>query len=190
MLFKISVLERYITTGNTDGEGSRKAGTSVSRARPKFTGRGTSDEASSEGATTSAHAKCKDPYPMATRDALLNLLGSPLRGSFTSRSGNSSPSSLPLPGVKLALAKFHLVSALCSLHLSRKLADSDWNAAVKEKKLRQCVLDGFEICGGTRKERKQMITDSEDGQETDEQKIMEYLRSALEMVALWEASME
>jgi hypothetical protein len=190
MLFKVLVLDRYITTGNMDGESSRKAGTSISRARPKFTGRGASDEALSGGATTSTQEKCKDPYPVPSRDALFNLLSSPLRGPSTSQPGESPTSALPLAAVRVALAKFHLVSALCSLHLSNKLADSQWNTAVQEHKLRQCVLDGFEICRRTRKGREETITDSDAGQETDEQKIKGYMKSALEMVKVWEVSME
>ncbi|KAF8497662.1 hypothetical protein JB92DRAFT_1024633 [Gautieria morchelliformis] len=183
-LFKISVLDRYISTGNSNGTSTQKSGAAAPRPRPKFTGRGTADDVSAETATPD---KYKDPYPLPSRDSLLNLLSSPLRGPSTSDSEELFPSSLPLPRVKVAFAKFHLISALCSLHLSRQLVDSEWTTAVTEGKLRQCVLDGF-ASGGNAPMGGNMVVDGESGQETDEQKVRGCMKSALEMVKVWETT--
>ena len=186
-LFKISVLNRYISVGSsTDGTSTRKIGSSAPRAKPKFTGKGTCDDVSSETETASTQDRYRDPYPMSSPDRILGLLSSPLRECSKSGSGLSS---FPLPSVRIALAKFYLVSALCSLHLSHKLADSQWNALVQEGRLRQAVLDGFTM-GGNAPMGPDMIIDREAEAETDEQKIRGFMRSALEMVKVWTVSSE
>lgn len=183
-LFKISVLDHYISTGSTDGRGSRKTGPSFPRAKPRFVGKGTSGDVLSGIATAGTQDKRKDPYPMSSHDHLLTLISSPLQ-ALSCKSGESSPRLLPLLSVKVALAKFHLVSSLCSLHLSHKLTDSQWDADVRDGRLRQSLLDGFDIHEHMRIGHG-LVSDNDADPETNEQRIIGYMRSALEMIKLWE----
>lgn len=186
-MFKISVLYRYLSTrDSTEGTRTRKLGTSVPRAKPKFTGRGTSVDISSKTESAGTQDRYKDPYPMPSRDNILSLLSSPMRGP---RKSGSRQSSLPLPSVKIALAKFHLVSALCSLHLLHQLEDSEWDVAVREGKLRQGLLNGFAIEGKIPM-GPDAIVDNKAREESETDEIRNYMRSALEMVNVWEVSSE
>jgi len=189
--FKVSLLESYISQGNgTSGSNKRPTVTSMApapRAKPKFGWKDIVEEAPMSPAASTG-LPGKQPYPLPVLDHLLKLLSSSLPQRAMAQSCDSSPPPQAAAfATRLALAKFHLVSALFTLHFSHSgLTDPQWPTVVREGKFRACVLDGFSIQEQVYPKDDMAIENmTRQMMDCDGQTIKRYLASALEIISLF-----